>query len=151
MTRGSVLVDTNILVCTIDRRDPAKQRRAAEVLRELADAGAGVLSVQTLAEYFAAVTTKQVLAAQVSLPEAIAHVEDYAASWPVLDVTPAIVVEATQGVRRHGFPYWDAQLWATARLNQIPTVYSEDFADGTRIGGVTFHNPLAEETGPYAI
>jgi predicted nucleic acid-binding protein len=36
-----------------------------------------------------------------------------------------------------------AQLWASARLNQIPTIFSEDFASGSTLDGVRFVNPFA--------
>ena len=39
--------------------------------------------------------------------------------------------------------YWDAQLWATARLNQVEVVLSEDFQDGRALDGVRFVNPFA--------
>jgi len=39
--------------------------------------------------------------------------------------------------------FWDAQVWATAKLNQIPVVLSEDFASGCVIEGVQFENPFA--------
>ena len=40
--------------------------------------------------------------------------------------------------------YYDAQLWATARLNQVPIIFSEDFAAGSVVEGVRFVNPFAE-------
>ena len=65
MSDGRVLVDTNILVYSVDRRDARKQTAAATALDELASAGLGVLSAQTLAEYYSALTSKSVLAEQV--------------------------------------------------------------------------------------
>lgn len=55
-----------------------------------------------------------------------------------------MVLEALRGVRVHQMPYWDAQLWATARLNQIPVIFSEDFSTGATLEGVRFVNPLME-------
>jgi predicted nucleic acid-binding protein len=46
-------------------------------------------------------------------------------------------------VRDHGFSHWDAQIWATARLNQIPVVFSEDFSDGQVVEEVRCINPFA--------
>jgi hypothetical protein len=43
-------------------------------------------------------------------------------------------------VEIHHFGFWDAQIWATARLNQIEEVYSEDFASGATVEGVRFTN-----------
>jgi predicted nucleic acid-binding protein len=38
---------------------------------------------------------------------------------------------------------WGAQIWATARLNQVPVIFSEDFNDGALIKGVRFADPFA--------
>jgi predicted nucleic acid-binding protein len=62
----------------------------------------------------------------------------------VLDLTGMVALEAIRGVRDYQFNFWDAQVWATARLNQIPVVFSEDFNAGTLIEGVRFVNPFAE-------
>jgi predicted nucleic acid-binding protein len=55
-----------------------------------------------------------------------------------------IVLEAARGVREHSFNYYDAQIWAVARMNQIPVVFSEDF-NPSWIEGVQFVNPFASE------
>lgn len=41
--------------------------------------------------------------------------------------------------------FWDAQIWATARLNQISVVFSEDFNPGWITEGVRFVNPFAAD------
>ena len=58
------------------------------------------------------------------------------------------VLEAARGVRDHQFNFWDAQIWATARLNQIPLVFSDDFSVGAVIEGVKFVNPFVEDFQP---
>jgi len=63
----------------------------------------------------------------------------------VVDVTRLIILQAIRGVETHKFGFWDAQIWATARLNQISEVYSEDFNSGAIIEGVQFTNPLTNE------
>lgn len=40
-------------------------------------------------------------------------------------------------------PTHDAQLWATAKLNQIPVIFSEDFNSGATLEGARFVNPFA--------
>ena len=66
----------------------------------------------------------------------------YERTFPVVPLTPAVVLEAVRGVRDHQFPYYDAQIWAAAKLNQVPVVLSEDFASGSTVEGVTFVNPF---------
>ena len=68
-----------------------------------------------------------------------------ARSWWVFSVTPAVVMEAIRGSQRLGLPYADALIWATARLNGVPTVLSEDFSDGALPEGVPFLNPFRPE------
>ena len=137
---GEVLVDTNVLVYGYDHSEPEKQERALVALRQLVQ-GRGLLSAQVLGEFFRAVTTK--LTPRISPDEAYVQVQTLARAWRVLPVTPLIVLESARGVRDHRLGDWDAQIWATARLNQVGTVLSEDFADGRVIEGVVFRDPLS--------
>jgi predicted nucleic acid-binding protein len=74
--------------------------------------------------------------------QAMQQVSMFSTAWPILDLTPQIVLEAARGVRDHGLSYYDSQMWATARLNQIPVIFSEDFQDGQVLEGVRFANPF---------
>ena len=137
----AVLVDTNILVHAHNATDPVKQTQAIQVLDHLHTNGIGRLSAQTLAEFFAATTggTRSLL----TIVQASKQVENLSISWTVLDINSLIVIEAIRGVREHKFSYWDAQVWAIARLNQIPVVFTEDFNPGAVIEGIRFVNPFA--------
>ena len=42
--------------------------------------------------------------------------------------------------------YYDAQMWAIARLHQIPNLLTEDMDSGAIIDGVMFLNPFSEPT-----
>ncbi len=138
---GRAFVDTNVLVYAYDRSEPEKQRLALEILDRLAMSGSGMLSTQVLSEFFVAVTRK--IAAPLSVDEAHDRVANYLQSWMIVDLAPMIILEAVRGVRDHQFSYWDAQIWATARLNQVSTVFSEDFNVGAVTEGVRFVNPFA--------
>jgi len=101
------------------------------------------ISVQVLSEFFVVVTQK--ITSPLSISEAYERVENYLLSWRVVDLTGMIVLEAIRGVREHQFNFWDAQIWATARLNQASLIFSEDFPTGAVIEGVKFINPFAED------
>jgi len=137
-----IFADTNVLVYAYDRSEPQKQRRALEVLDRLAVSRVGAISTQVLAEFFVAVTRK--IETPLSVSEGYVRVKNYLQAWTVLDLTGMIVLEAARGVREHQFNFWDAQIWAAARLNQIPVVFSEDLNVGTVTEGVHFVNPFAE-------
>ena len=138
--RGRVLIDTNVLVYAYDVSEPEKQRRALDVLRGLAERETGVVSTQIMAEMFVVLTRK--LSSPLSAEQAVRSLERHMRTWQVVSVTDFIVLEAARGVRDHAMSFWDAQVWATAKLNQIPVVLSEDFASGSVIEGVQFENPF---------
>ena len=138
--RGEVLVDSNVLVYAYDRSEPVKQRTAASLLHRLFDARSGVLTTQVLSEFFVIVTRK--ITAPLDVKTAAERIHNYVLSWPVLEVTPLVVLEATRGAVAHQLHYWDAQLWAAARLNQIDLILTEDLPSGQVLEGVRFMDPF---------
>jgi predicted nucleic acid-binding protein len=138
---GKILVDTNVLVYAYDRSEPVKQAHAGEVLHQLLVRQTGYLSSQVLSEFYNSVTRK--IAQRLSPVEGYARVRNLAISWPVLDLTSLIVLEAARGAQAYQMPIWDAQIWATARLNQVPVIFSEDLSDGATLEGIRFANPFA--------
>ncbi len=137
-----ILVDSNVLVYAYDRSEPEKQTQAARILDQLLITGVGILSTQVLAEFFVAVTRK--ITKKLTIKQAFESLNNYAAAWEILGMNSLNVVEAARGVRDHAFNYYDAQIWAVARMNQIPVVFSEDF-NPSWIEGVQFVNPFAPE------
>jgi predicted nucleic acid-binding protein len=137
------LIDTNLLVYLYDQNQPGKQAQSHRVLEQLGLTHSGRLSVQALAEFFSVATRK--LSPRLKPAEALEQINLFIRLWPVFDLTPMIVIEAGRGVRDHKLSYYDAQVWAIARLNQVPVVLSEDFRDGSILEGVRFVNPFSPE------
>lgn len=137
----SVLLDTNILIYTFDPRDEVRQEQAIAVLLKLEENEQGCLSVQCLSEFASAAITKLRLSAS----DVITRVDEWQNAFPVFNLTPQIILEAIRGVRDHKLSFYDAQIWASARLNQVPVIFSEDFQDGQTIEGIRFVNPFAKE------
>ena len=140
---AQVLIDTNVLVYACDRHDLDKQQQALAVMEGLQELGGGCIAVQSLAEFFSATTRGR--HPLLSIADACARQSELARMWRVLDLTPAIALEAAAGVRDHRLSYWDAQIWATARLHQVPLVLSEDFQDGQWLQSVRFQNPFSAQ------
>lgn len=138
---ANILVDTNVLVYAYDRSEQQKQHQALAVLDHLALQGGGAITTQVLAEFFVAVTRK--IRAPLSIADAYVRLEHYLQSWIVLDASGLVVLEAARGVRDYQMNFWDAQIWASARLNQIAYIFSEDFNSDAIIEGVRFINPFA--------
>ncbi|MBZ5553059.1 MAG: PIN domain-containing protein [Acidobacteriia bacterium] len=136
-------VDTDILVSLYDAASPEKQRKALALADELVRARTGVISSQVLDEFFVAVTRK--ISRPLSPREALRRIQSLLNSWRVVGVTPPMVREAARGVVEHKMKLWDAQIWATAKLSEIPVVFSENFPSGRSLEGVQFLNPFLKD------
>jgi predicted nucleic acid-binding protein len=137
------LVDTNLLVYTLDRREPEKRERAREVLRRVGGAGTAALPAQVLSEFGGACPRK--LEPRPDSEAIRREVERLMLAFPVLPLTGPVVLEALRGVGEHMLSYYDAQVWAVARLGQVAVILSEDFNPGAVLDGVSFANPLDPE------
>ena len=60
-------------------------------------------------------------------------------------MTSVIVLEAIRALQAHSLSYWDALVWATAKLNQVPYVLTEDMQHDLFLEGVRFQNPFVAE------
>jgi predicted nucleic acid-binding protein len=140
------IIDTNLLVYPHDAKDVWKRQRAHDVLRQVAAEQTAALPVQVLSE-FASVALRK-LEPPMTPEEVYAQVESLERVFPVLPLTPAVVLEAVRGVRDHRLSYYDAQIWAVARLGQVGVVLSEDFASGTVLEGIEFLDPFDPELDP---
>jgi predicted nucleic acid-binding protein len=138
----AIVIDTNLLVYRLDGRQPAKRRRAHEVLVELQRREVAALTAQVLGEFYRVVTNR--LEPPVPAADALHLVGQLVQSFPIWPTDHRVVLEAARGVCDHQLSYWDAQIWASARLNGASLVLSEDFSDGCTMEGVTFRNPFAD-------
>jgi len=132
------LIDSNLLIYPFDVRDSFKQNRARQILSLLDTHRTGLLPSQALSEF------SNVMLRKLKLPAAQVYtlIDRFEQVYTVLPLTAPVVLEAVRGVRDHNFAYYDAQIWAAAKLNQISSVLSEDFATGSTVEGVAFQNPL---------
>ena len=134
------LVDTNILVYAVDPRDPSKRRRAMDVLDRLDTTRMGIVGVQTLNEFISATTRR--LVPPLLMSDAVRVARYFLRHWRVLPLTPDVTAEALRGMDQYRLAWWDALVWASAQVNSIPTVLSEDFNPGAVLGGVRFVSPF---------
>lgn len=136
MTDSKILVDTNILIYAWDKGDPDKHAKAVELFASFRDRLH--LSVQNLSE-FAAVMMKHGCNPD-WLAETIQLIRE---TMPVFPLKDSDVLEAVRAVKQYRMHYWDAQIWAIARSNQLSAIFTEDGPIGQTIEGVTYINPLA--------
>jgi len=130
-------LDTNILVYAIDR-DAGEKHSIAMRLIDHAMLKNCVLTVQALAEFYSATTRKKSAKHEyiTSLIEAWTEV------FPVIGTNGHVLSRALKAVHEHMLSFWDAMIWAAAKEGGCTHLYSEDFQDGQKIGGILILNPF---------
>ena len=129
--------DTNVLVYAVDLDAGDNYATALDLIARAARADC-VLTLQSLSEFYHVSTRKALL----DPVEAAAFVRDWHTVFSVRAADMRALDRAMDAVRDHAIGFWDALLWATARLAGCRLLLSEDFQDGRSLGGVLFLNPF---------
>lgn len=137
MSAKRVALDTNILVYSVDLDAGKKHDKAIELFAQLTPANC-VLSLQSLCEFFSAVTRKKLM----PVADAMAQIDDWQQLFPVVSAKAPTLTRAFAGVKRYQLSFWDALLWATIREAGITTLLSEDFQHEQLLDGVQIINPF---------
>ena len=134
------LVDTNVLLYAVSRRDEEapKKARAVETLKEPDLA----LSVQVLQEFYYQATRTQG-------PAALTHGQameflSLFEGLPVQEITVDLFRRATGIELDFGVSYWDAAILAAAKVLGCEAVYSEDLSHLQDYDGLRVINPFSE-------
>lgn len=133
-------LDTNILVYAADPASGHRHRQALALLRRVRGRDC-ILTLQSLAELFRTLTGPKM---GVPPDEAAAVVRGWRDVLPVVMADEACLTDAMDAVIHHGWSFWDAMIWATAKRHGCRLLLSEDGQSGRTLGGVTILNPFGE-------
>lgn len=131
-------LDTNILVYAMDREAGERHDLAMEIVDRAVDTDC-VLTLQSLCEFYAAVTGKE----KMPRKEAESQIIDWLELFPVVSATPKSLLKALNVVKEHGLSFWDALIWAVVAEAGVTILLSEDFQHTRVLEGVRFYNPFA--------
>ena len=132
-------VDTNVLVYAYDRGAGQRHDRALGLLERLWMEGSGVLSTQVLQEFY--VNVRRKAKKPISHDRARALIADYV-SWDPVVNDGATLLDAIDVERKYKLSFWDAMIVVAAQKSGATVLYSEDFNDGQKFGGVRVQNPF---------
>ncbi|XOF34795.1 MAG: PIN domain-containing protein [Candidatus Electrothrix sp. YB6] len=132
-----IFIDTNLIVYANDRRDPQKQQKAIELIKELMGVGLGVISSQVLQEYANTALTKlhqnhTIVLRQLNLLE----------SFEVVLLKPVLVRRAIEIKSSYGISFWDSCIISAAEAAGCDSIYSEDLSSGQYYSGMKLVNPF---------
>ena len=133
------LFETNILIYTDDKSEPAKQKRALDLVAAHRRAGTGVVSTQVLQEYFVTVTRKWLRCTLARRKVELLAEFDVAAPG-VVDILGAIDLH-----RLHGFSFWDSLILRSAIQSGCTVLLTEDFQESREVDGVRIVNPFSSK------
>jgi predicted nucleic acid-binding protein len=133
-------VDTNVLIYLFDQRTPAKQRRAASLLQQLAEADdAPVISTQVLQETFAGLTRKL----EMDPVDALSTLQMVqAASFTIQSIDAPLIWRAATRTIEDKLAFWDSLIVEAAREAGCSVLYSEDMPADRIFDGVKVTNPF---------
>jgi predicted nucleic acid-binding protein len=134
---GLAFFDTNILVYTDDDFSPEKQARATGLIEDFRQRGAAVISLQVLQEYFAAITRKLGVDAELAQRKVEILARGKVVRFEARDVIAAIELH-----RLTRISFWDSMIVHAARLAGATVLYTENLQHGAVLGGVTVVNPF---------
>ena len=130
-------LDTNILIYSVDRADPAKQNTALELIARHAKERSGVISTQVLQEFYSAATRKL----GIDPLQARQHLRDFRV-FDIVQVTPAITEEGIDCSILHQLSFWDGLILAAATTAKSTDLLSEDLSHEQHLQGITIRNPF---------
>src|SRR5258708_4080002 len=140
--RPRFTLDTNLLVYSVDNTATTKQPLAAQIVLSAARLDCW-LTLQSVSEFYAAVTRKRII----PVPVAAARANDWLTAFRCAAVSATCIRAALADAAAARASYWDALLVATAAEAGCTLILTEDLADGTTLGGVAIHNPFAAAGG----
>ena len=137
---GKVFFDTNILVYFVDEKDPRKQVIAKELIEKAVQNQNGIISTQSLQEFYNVITTKM----KCPKDKAKELVEMFSDIFSVTKISVSLILNAVDISIKTSFSFWDSLILSAANDTGCIIVYSEDMNDGQIFSGTKILNPFTE-------
>jgi predicted nucleic acid-binding protein len=129
--------DTNILVYADDFRDPIKQHKAENLIADYGDAGAAVVSLQVMQEYFVTAIQRLKLDVDVARRKVELFSKLNVAVASTSDILAAIDLH-----RIHRINFWDALVLRMAKESGCRVLFTEDMQHQQQLDGIQIINPF---------
>ena len=136
------LIDTNILVYAYDSSEATKHEASRDLLKQIWEAGGGVVCLQNLMEFFVVITKK--VEHPIDISEAKTVVEDILTSdrWSVLDRDVDTFLTAIDLTSKHDVHLWDTLIAACMKENDLTEIVTENKKDFEKIPDINVKVPF---------
>ena len=136
--QGKIFLDSNILVYFVDEHDSKKQKIAEKLIKNSVEMKTGVLSTQSLQEFYSVVTKKSLCAKE----EAKIIIEKFRNTLPITQISVQHILKAIDISIQTQFSFWDSLIVSAAHSSGCVIVYSEDMSHNQIVNGVKIINPF---------
>ena len=140
---SKVFIDTNILVYSIDQKEPEKRNKAREIVKNTASHHQPVISTQVIKEFYVIASTK--LKADQLVVKNIIH---NFRNMEVVNNDLDLIEQAIDISIISQLSFWDSLIIAAAEKANCRWVFSEDLNAGQTYRGVEVINPFLLEHFP---
>ena len=130
-------LDTNILVYSVDKKNPSKQVLAREIVVDAINGGDYMISAQVLNEFSNVALLK--------LQMTVAEVGKFVSMFKQMNVVSLDFKWTERALEikgRYGIQFFDSLLLAAAEANGCDEIYTEDLSDGQVYCGIKAVNPF---------
>jgi predicted nucleic acid-binding protein len=135
-------VDTNILLYSVDRHEPAKQIKAQQLLNQLRFAPPATFLLWQVAGELVGQLRRWRDQGKLSSAEFTQHVQILPNLFPILLPTVRTLDRAIDLADRFSLSHWDSMLLGACQDAGLTTLYTEDMGAPTTIDGIHLENPL---------
>ena len=136
--QGKIFLDSNILVYFVDEHDSKKQKIAEKLIKNSVEMKTGVLSTQSLQEFYSVVTRKSLC----SKEQAKTIVEKFKNTLSITQISVSHILKAIDISIQTQFSFWDSLIVSAAHSSGCVIVYSEDMNHNQLVNGVKIINPF---------
>jgi predicted nucleic acid-binding protein len=136
-TISKIFIDTNILIYSLDRHAPEKQKQARELLKKAALENSGVISTQVLQEFYVAATRK--LGVDPLLAKEMVHAFN---NYETVVITLEMIKDAIDCSILQKVSFWDALMLIAGEKALCEMIWTEDLNNGQIIRGIKVINPF---------
>lgn len=139
---SKVFIDTNILIYSLDRHDPEKQKRARELLKKAAFEHSGVISTQVLQEFYVAATRKLGVD-PILAKEMVNKFKNY----ETVLITTEMIKDAIDCSILQRRSFWDSLILITGEKALCEMIWTENLNNGQVVKGIKVLNPFINQSG----
>lgn len=137
---AKVLVDSNILVYSVQREAREKHEISSTIIAELTASQNMCISIQNLAEFSRIVLEKT--SPPLNPESAAGYVVDFSRFSSTLQYTGKTILSAISISSRYHVHFFDALLAATMQENSIEEIITENGGDFSKIPWIKARNPF---------